>query len=115
MTACCSSVSGRGWASAAREVTKVHSDPNTTVHGVSGSVANVYAGDQIVFRFAHLQQERDNVLSYDTSPISKNVGTEISGFIGFDLLGLLMEDRLPRRPDEFRVLGGPGISAHTVR
>ena len=68
----------------------MHSDPNTTVHGVSGSVANVYAGEQIVFRFAHLQQERDNVLSYDTSSISKNVGTEISGFIGFDLLGLLV-------------------------
>jgi hypothetical protein len=60
------------------------------VHGVSGSVANVHAGEQIVFRFAHLQQERDNVLSYDTSSISKNVGTKISGFIGFDLLGLLV-------------------------
>ncbi len=45
------------------------------MHGVSGSVANVHAGEQIVFRFAHLQQERDNVLSYDTSSISKNVGT----------------------------------------
>ncbi len=76
--------------SAAREVTKVHSDPNTTVQGISGSVANVYAGDQIVFRFARLQQERDNVLSFDTSSISKNVGTEISGFIGFDLLGMLV-------------------------
>jgi predicted aspartyl protease len=76
--------------SAAREVTRVHSDPNTTVHGVSGAVANVYTVDSIVFRFAHLQQERSNILSYDTSSISKNVGTEISGFIGFDLLGLLV-------------------------
>jgi len=76
--------------SAAREVTSVHSDPRGTVHGISGSVANVYTGDRIVFRFAHLQQEKDNVLSFDTSQISKGTGTEISGFIGFDLLGLLV-------------------------
>jgi predicted aspartyl protease len=76
--------------SAAREVTGVHSDPNATVKGISGSVANVYSGDRIVFRFAHLQQEKNNVLSFDTSAISKNTGTEISGFIGFDLLGLLV-------------------------
>ncbi len=75
---------------AAREVTKVYSDPRATVHGLSGNVANVYAGDRIVFRFAHLQQERDNVLSFDTSSISKSTGTEISGFIGFDMLGLLV-------------------------
>ncbi len=76
--------------SAAREVTGVHSDPRAMVHGVSGSVGSVYSGDRIVFRFAHLQQEKDNVLSFDTSSISKNTGTEISGFIGFDLLGLLV-------------------------
>lgn len=76
--------------SAAREVTGVHSDPRAMVHGVSGSVGSVYTGDRIVFRFAHLQQEKDNVLSFDTSSISKNTGTEISGFIGFDLLGLLV-------------------------
>lgn len=75
---------------AAREVTKVYSDPRATVHGLSGNVANVYSGDKIVFRFAHLQQEKDNVLSFDTSNISKNTGTEISGFIGFDMLGLLV-------------------------
>jgi predicted aspartyl protease/Flp pilus assembly protein TadD len=76
--------------SAARDVTKVHSDPNTTLRGLSGNVQNVYTGDKVVFRFAHLQQEKDNVLSFDTSSISKNTGTEISGFIGFDMLGLLV-------------------------
>jgi predicted aspartyl protease len=76
--------------SAARDVTKVSSDPNATVHGISGKVANVYMGDRVVFRFAHLQQEHDQVLSFDTSGISKSAGTEISGFIGFDLLGLLV-------------------------
>ena len=76
--------------SAAREVTKVSHDSMRMVKGVSGDVAEVYSGDRIVFRFAHLQQEKDGVLAFDTSSISKNTGTEISGFIGFDLLGLLV-------------------------
>ncbi|MBV8675460.1 MAG: retroviral-like aspartic protease family protein [Acidobacteriaceae bacterium] len=75
---------------AARDVTHVSSDPNSTVHGISGKVANVYMGDRVVFRFAHLEQEHDRVLAFDTSNISRNVGTEISGFIGFDMLGLLV-------------------------
>jgi hypothetical protein len=49
-----------------------------------------YSGDKIVFRFAHLQQEKGNVLSYATSRFSKSLGTEISGFIGFDMLGVLV-------------------------
>jgi predicted aspartyl protease len=76
--------------SAAREVTTVSHDDYRTVKGVSGNVANVYSGDRVVFRFAHLQQEHDNVLSFDTSMLSKHTGTEISGLIGFDMLGLLV-------------------------
>jgi predicted aspartyl protease len=75
---------------AAREVTHVFGDSNSTVKGVSGSVANVYVGNSVTFRFAHVQQEHPNVLSFDMSGISKGTGTEISGFIGFDLLGLLV-------------------------
>jgi predicted aspartyl protease len=76
--------------SAAREVTRVSHDSSATVKGVSGAVENVYSGDSVVFRFAHLQQEQDGVLSFDTAGVSKNMGTEISGFIGFDLLRLLV-------------------------
>jgi len=76
--------------SAAREVTHVFSDPNSSVKGVSGNVSNVFVGNNITFRFAHLQQEHPNVLSFDMSGISKGTGTEISGLIGFDMLGLLV-------------------------
>jgi len=76
--------------SAAREVTKVYSDANSQVKGVSGNVARVYTGNNVTFRFAHLQQEHPNVISFDTSTLSSNMGTEISGFIGFDMLGLLV-------------------------
>ena len=75
--------------SAAREVTKVFSS-DASVKGVSGNVSNVYLGNSVTFRFAHIQQEHPNVLSFDTSGFSRNIGTEISGFIGFDMLGLLV-------------------------
>ena len=75
---------------AAREVTHVFSDSNSSVKGISGNVSNVYVGNNITFRFAHLQQEHPNVLSFDMSGISKSTGTEISGLIGFDMLGLLV-------------------------
>ena len=75
--------------SAAREVTKVFNS-EASVKGISGNVSKVYLGNSVTFRFAHIQQEHPNVLSFDTSGLSKNIGTEISGFIGFDMLGLLV-------------------------
>jgi hypothetical protein len=75
---------------AAREVTKVRSDDMSRVQGISGNVQNVYRGDRIVVRFAHLQQETEGMLSFDTSGISRSLGSEISGFLGFDVLHLLV-------------------------
>jgi predicted aspartyl protease len=75
---------------AGREVTKVHSDNMNQVKGISGNVQNVYTGDKVVVRFAHLQQETDGMLSFDTSGLSRNLGTEVSGFLGFDLLHFLV-------------------------
>ena len=74
---------------AAREVTKVFGS-DASVKGVSGNVSNVYLGNSVTFRFAHIQQEHPNVLSFDMSGLSQHAGTEISGLIGFDMLGLLV-------------------------
>jgi Flp pilus assembly protein TadD/predicted aspartyl protease len=71
----------------AREVTKVHSDSNIRVKGVSGEVDKVYTAEKITFRFANLSQEVHDVVSIDLSGISKNEGTEISGLIGITALG----------------------------
>ena len=76
--------------SAAREVTKVFSNSDASVKGVSGNVSDVYLGNSVTFRFAHIQQEHPNVLSFDLSGLSQHAGTEISGLIGFDMLGLLV-------------------------
>jgi tetratricopeptide (TPR) repeat protein len=74
---------------AAREVTKVHGDPNMRVKGVSGSVKNVYSADKAVLVFGHLKQENQDIISFDMTSISESAGTEISGTLGFTTLNML--------------------------
>jgi predicted aspartyl protease len=75
---------------AAREVTKVHTDDSgMEVRGVSGKVEKVYSADNVTFRFANLSQKVDRVVALDTSRISKDLGLEVSGFIGATTLELV--------------------------
>ena len=71
----------------AREVTKVHSQDNIIVHGVSGKVDKVYTADSITFRFANISQKVDGVVAFATPGLSKNLNMEIGGFIGITALG----------------------------
>jgi predicted aspartyl protease len=74
---------------AAREVTKVRSDDRFQVKGISGNVEKVFSADEVTFRFAQLSQKVQDVVSFDTSRISKYAGMEISGFLGATTLNLL--------------------------
>jgi predicted aspartyl protease len=74
---------------AAKLVTRVHRDEEMEVHGISGNVDKVYSADNITFRFAHVVQQEQDVVSIDSSNISKSVGMEISGLIGATTLGKL--------------------------
>jgi tetratricopeptide (TPR) repeat protein len=74
---------------AAREVTHVSDNPNIRVKGVSGSVKNVYSGDEITLRFANLQQRNLDIVSLDMKNMSDGAGTEISGTLGFAMLRML--------------------------
>jgi tetratricopeptide (TPR) repeat protein len=74
---------------AAREVTKVHGDSDTTVKGISGSVNNVFRADHAVLQFGHLRQENQDLVAFDMTRISDDVGTEISGTLGFTTLRFL--------------------------
>ncbi len=67
---------------AAREVTKVRSEDRIHVKGIGGNVENVYTADEVTFTFAHLSQKVQGVVSFDTSRTSKNLGMEISGYLG---------------------------------
>ncbi len=71
---------------AAREVTKLRTDSHSHVIGMSGNVKDVYSADNITFRFAQLSQKTSDVISFDTSRISRGAGMEISGFLGANTL-----------------------------
>jgi predicted aspartyl protease len=71
----------------AREVTKVHSQDNLTVRGINGKVDKVYTADNIAFRFANISQRVEDVVAFSTATVSKNLDTEVGGFIGFTALG----------------------------
>jgi hypothetical protein len=60
-----------------------------TIHGLSGKVDKVYTGNKVVAKFANVRQEIDDIYAFDTSRLSKSVGMEISGFLGFTTLRLL--------------------------
>jgi predicted aspartyl protease len=71
----------------AREVTKVHSQDNLSVRGISGKVDKVYIADSITFKFANVAQKVDNVTAFATPALSKNLNMEVAGFIGITALG----------------------------
>jgi len=74
---------------AAREVTKVHNDADVTVEGISGRVDKVYTANKAVLQFGRLRQENQDITAFDTTPLSDDLGTEVSGFLGFAMLRML--------------------------
>jgi hypothetical protein len=71
----------------ARAVTKVHTNSDITVKGISGKVDMVYTADSITFKFANLSQLVQDVVAFDTPQVSKGLNMEVSGFIGITALG----------------------------
>jgi tetratricopeptide (TPR) repeat protein len=74
---------------AAREVTKIHGDPYTTVKGLNGKVDKVYETGTVFLGFGGLRQKNEDMVAFDLSHLSDNLGTEISGTLGFAMLNLL--------------------------
>jgi tetratricopeptide (TPR) repeat protein len=74
---------------AAREVTKVRGISDTIVTGLSGEVNKVYVTGEVVLEFGGLRQKNSDMVAFDLSSISRSVGTEVSGTIGFPLLNAL--------------------------
>ena len=71
---------------AGRQVTKVNSEERLRVHGVNGAVNKVYTSEHVTLRFARFQQPSLAMVTLDLSTISSRTGTEVSGFLGFDML-----------------------------
>ena len=51
---------------AAREVTKVHGDPDMIIKGISGKVNDVFTANKAVLVFGHLRQENQDMTAFDT-------------------------------------------------
>ncbi len=69
----------------ARQVSKVR-DSNVPVKGISGSVKNVFTTDQAVLQFSRFRQPHEDITTFDVHSLSKDLGTEVSGMIGFTTL-----------------------------
>ncbi len=74
---------------AAKAATRVHDDPRLRVRGISGEAKKVYIADKATLRFARLLQPTQDVTALDLKHVSDNVGTEVSGMIGFTTLRFL--------------------------
>lgn len=71
---------------AASEVTKVRESSIWKVKGISGDVDKVYSANKAVLAFGHIRQWNQDLTSFDTTHVSDDLGTEVSGFLGFILL-----------------------------
>ena len=69
----------------ARKVSRVRGS-NLTVKGVSGKVKDVFTTDEAVLQFSHFRQPHQDIATFDVHDLSKDLGTEVSGFIGFATL-----------------------------
>ena len=74
---------------AAREVTKIHGDPDTKVKGLSAAVDKIYETGTVMLEFGALRQKNQDMVAFDLSHISRDLGTEVSGTLGFAMLNLL--------------------------
>jgi len=70
----------------ARAVTKVHGGSPVGVVGISGEVKKVSTSDKIILTFAGIQQRNNDLISFDTSGLSRSAGVEVSGILGHTVL-----------------------------
>ena len=74
---------------AASEITQIRSAPGLSVSGMSGSVGKVYRADKATLQFGRYEQDNQDVVTFDLTPICKSTGTEVSGILGFNMLRIL--------------------------
>ncbi len=73
----------------AKEVTKVSSEYDAEVKGLSGKVKKVYSAQNATIQFANIKQQREDLITTDMTHISDLSGTEVSGVLGFAMLWML--------------------------
>ena len=72
----------------AAEVSHVNRDDGMRMQGISGQVADLYKTGNVFVQFAGFRQKSPGMTSVDMWPQSRNIGTEVSGFLGLPVLSL---------------------------
>ncbi|MGA3213425.1 MAG: aspartyl protease family protein [Terriglobales bacterium] len=73
----------------AAEATKVRPRDDLEVRGLNGKVKDVRAADKVSLGFGRFVQTDLEITTFDLSRFSQATGTEISGILGYDVLGKL--------------------------
>ena len=73
----------------AKGATKLHSGSDIVVKGLSGKVDKVYTTGDVTLTFGNFKQQRHDLVAFDMTHMSDDVGTEVSGSLGFVMLYLL--------------------------
>ncbi len=72
----------------AEEVSKINRDAQTRINGISGQVADVYQTGDLFLQFGGFRQKNLGMTAFNMWAQSRQVGTEISGFLGLPVLNL---------------------------
>jgi predicted aspartyl protease len=59
---------------------------NSRVTGMSGGVNSAFIADDVSLKFGKVRRQNQRIITVDLHSVSKNLGTEISGQIGFNTL-----------------------------
>jgi len=98
----------------ARQITQLRSDPNMSVKGLSGTVSQIYRADKATLQFGHYEQENQDVVTFDLTPVCKTTGTDVSGILGFNMLRIL-QTRIDYRDGLVDFVYDPGHLPKQVR
>ena len=98
---------------AAREVTVLSGLNGPTVKGLNGEVLKTQVASEVPLGFAGVRQIVSGMTSIDTSSLSRSVGVDISGFIGFITLRELVLS-IDYRDNLIHVVYDPKKGYHTL-
>jgi hypothetical protein len=96
---------------AAQQVAKVSSDYRDRIKGISGSVTSVYLAAKTTLTFGHFRQFNQGIVTFGVSNVSSSIATEVSGFLGFEMLQRL-ELKLDYRDGLVDFVYDPKRAAH---
>jgi hypothetical protein len=71
---------------AATQVTKTYIDPDLAIGGVSGTIKNVFRAESATIHFAHFAQKNQYMVTVSLAKQSRDMGMELSGVLGLELL-----------------------------